>query len=116
KLHHLLVSEPETLGERRAEQGGVIPGELGHGLGQLLQPAVIGEAPIPQRRVRLKEEFELRQGSAVLFRARAGYGLHLHLAGGEGRIRNNPIMEGCAPEPFEVLRWQVTAPVIAYDL
>ena len=43
----------------RTEERGVVPGELGDGLGQFLQPAVIGEAAIVNRGVGAEDDFQL---------------------------------------------------------
>ena len=50
----------EALGELRAHYRHVVPGQLGEGLGQLLKPAVVREAPVPDARIRAKHELELR--------------------------------------------------------
>ena len=60
KLDLILVGEPEPLRELRTHQRGVVPGQFGQGLGQLLQPAVVRKAPIPDRRVGGKDKIEFR--------------------------------------------------------
>ena len=45
QLHHVASFDAEAMRRGRAEECRVVPSELGDGLGQLLQPAVVGERP-----------------------------------------------------------------------
>ena len=68
---HLLVRKTERLGGLRAHERGVVPGELGEGIGKLLQPPVVREAAVVKRRRR--EEHDL-QTTRRLPQARAELG------------------------------------------
>ena len=54
--------EAASLGRGRAHQGGVVPGEFGDGLGNLLQPAVVGRAAIPDVGIGAEDDLELFLG------------------------------------------------------
>ena len=51
------VLDAEQLGLRRGDQRGVVPGELGDGVGPLLEPGVVGEAAIVDAVVGCEDEF-----------------------------------------------------------
>ena len=55
---HVFVFQTEPLRKRRADERRVVPRQFGQGLGQFLQPAVIGEPAVPDCRVRTEEDFE----------------------------------------------------------
>ena len=42
----------------RADEGGIVPSELGDGLRQFLEPAVIGEATVVNARIGAEDEFD----------------------------------------------------------
>ena len=46
---HVLARKTERFGGGRAHQRGIVPGQLGEGIGKLLQPPVVGEAAVVQR-------------------------------------------------------------------
>ena len=50
--------EPQSVCRGGTQIGGVVPGELGERLGQLLQPAVVGEPAVEQARVGPEHEFQ----------------------------------------------------------
>ena len=45
----ILVREAERFGRLRADERGVVPGQLGEGIGKLLQPPVVREAAVVKR-------------------------------------------------------------------
>ena len=47
---HILVRKTERFGGLRAHERGVVPGQLGEGIGKLLQPPVVREAAVVKRR------------------------------------------------------------------
>ena len=47
---HILARETERFGGLRAHERGVVPGELGEGIGKLLQPPVVRESAVVKRR------------------------------------------------------------------
>ena len=51
QLHEVAVVDFEGLGRRGAEQRGVVPAELGDGVGGLLEPAVVGIAAVVDARI-----------------------------------------------------------------
>ncbi len=46
QLDHVFCLQTHPRGHCRPDQHGVIPGDLGHRLGQFLQPAVVGELAV----------------------------------------------------------------------
>ena len=46
ELDHVFDFDLETLRHLWADEDGVVPGELGHRLGQFLEPAVVGELAV----------------------------------------------------------------------
>ena len=46
---HILARKAERLGGLRAHERGVVPGQLGEGIGKLLQPPVVREAAVVKR-------------------------------------------------------------------
>ena len=46
------------IGQRRVHPGGTVPGDLGQRLGQLLQPAIVGEAAVPDGRIGPEDDLE----------------------------------------------------------
>ena len=59
QLQHVARLHAQAVRGRRAEDRGVVPGELGDRLGQFLQPAVVGEAAVVNRGVGPEDDFEL---------------------------------------------------------
>ena len=55
----------ERRGRRRADERGVVPGQLGERLRQLLQPAVVGEAAVEDGRVGAEDDLERRRRPAA---------------------------------------------------
>ena len=55
---HILVRKTERFGGLRAHERGVVPGELGEGIGKLLQPPVVREAAVVKRRGREEDDLE----------------------------------------------------------
>src|SRR5262245_26648761 len=53
-----LIRQAEALGSSWTDERGVVPGELGQRLWQLLQPTVVGKAAVEDRRVGLKTNFQ----------------------------------------------------------
>ncbi len=49
--------DAELRGEAGRDEDGVVPGDLGHRLGAFLEPAVVGEASVVDRRIGAKDEF-----------------------------------------------------------
>ena len=58
QLDDVFVLDTEPLCQGRAEERGIVPGQLGQGLGQFLEPAVIGPAAVTDRRVGAEEDLE----------------------------------------------------------
>ena len=71
QLDDVFVLDTEPAAPGRADERGVVPGELGQGLGQFLQPAVVGPAAVPDRRVGTEEDLEALR-TAVAGSARDG--------------------------------------------
>ena len=58
QLHHIAVRHAQLVGARGADQSGVVPSQLGEGLGQFLQPTIVREAAIPNRGIRAQDDFD----------------------------------------------------------
>ncbi len=56
----VLGGELQPLGGRRSDQRGVLPGQLGQGLRQLLQPSVVGELAVEDRGIGAEERDQRR--------------------------------------------------------
>src|ERR1700694_4710657 len=85
-----------------AEECGIVPDQLGDRFRQFLQPAVVGEAPVVNSRVRTEEKLELA-GNGRGDRRQAG-GVEL---GGDaqrriGCVRHDAIIQRLAPEFFKI--------------
>src|SRR5262249_22086881 len=52
------IRQTEALGSFRTDESGVVPGKLGQGLRQLLQPTVVGKTAVEKSRVGLKSNFQ----------------------------------------------------------
>jgi hypothetical protein len=65
QLDDVAVLEPVLLGEPRAHPGRRIPRELRHRLRQLLEPAVVGKAAVPDGRIRPEDDFEAPLGGRL---------------------------------------------------
>ncbi len=57
--HDVAGGHAQRLRGRRADDGGVIPGQLGDRVGELLQPAVIGEPAVVDLGIAVQDEFEV---------------------------------------------------------
>ena len=69
-----IVRDLEPLGRGGADDDGVVPRQLRDRFGQLLQPAVVGEAAVEDTRVRAECDFEtrIRRGPAKAGRHTGG--------------------------------------------
>ena len=108
--------DPQPLGQGLADEGGVVPGQPVHRPGQLLEPAVVGEPAVPDRRVGAEDELEPLGAAAG--------------AGGPGRpgvlgatslaLRAvpaiTPLRRALPPGRLEVARQRLPPPVVADDL
>src|SRR5262249_15792208 len=52
------IRQTEALGSFWTDESGIVPGKLGQGLRQFLQPTVVGKAAVEKSRVRLKSNFQ----------------------------------------------------------
>ena len=55
---HILARHTERLGRLRAHERGVVPGQLGEGIGKLLQPPLVREAAVVKRRGREEDDLQ----------------------------------------------------------
>ena len=86
QLDDVAADERQARGGRRPDQRGVVPGELGERLRQLLQPGVVGEAAVVDARIGPEDDFEpLRRRCAALRRACR---LHRHRLRRERGVRH----------------------------
>ena len=76
--------------------------DLRHGVGQLLQPAVVGEPAVPDRRVGPEHQLDARRRPARRRGpARPASAAQGHGPGREGRARDEAVVEGLPPELVE---------------
>ena len=100
---------------RRAHDRGVVPGQLGDGLGQFLQPAVVGEAAVVDRGIGPEDHFQFAasasglRGAAVMSLA-----VNRRRLGGQRRVRHHAIVHRAPPPGFEI-RARVLARPVAFD-
>ena len=89
--YDILASHAQFFGRGRAHHGRIVPGEPGHGVGQFLQPAVIGEPPVVDLGIRAEDDFQFAVGD----RGRGDFG---RLA---ARVKAGPVGQfTTANEPF----------------
>src|SRR6266403_1259093 len=112
QFHYLLVPEPKPLGGGRTEQGSVVPGELGEGFREFLQPAIIGKAAIPDCRVRTENQLQPLWGRIWLLSCKGRHTGTLCCPGRQGRARHQAVMECRTPEAFEILPVVLALPVV----
>ena len=104
-LHDVLVLEAEPLGRGGRDDRGVVPGQLAERLRELLEPAVVREAAVEERRVGPEDGLERRTASAA---GRRGEGPRdVGDADGERlrrerRAGDDAVVERLAPERLEV--------------
>ena len=60
---HVLARQTERFGGLRAHERGVVPGELGEGIGKLLQPPVVREPAVVKRRRGKEHDLQATPGS-----------------------------------------------------
>ena len=68
---HILVRKTERLGGLRAHERGIVPGQLGEGIGKLLQPPVVREAAVVKRRGRDEHDLQAARRSRRAWPAEA---------------------------------------------
>ncbi len=52
------ASSPHPLSHRRANQTAIVPGDFAHRLGKFLQPGVVGETAVVDRRIEAEVDFD----------------------------------------------------------
>ncbi len=112
--HVVAVADAELLRGRRRHQHGVVPRELRQRLGQFLQPAVVGEATVVDRRVR--RERHLVGAADGGRRGRHGRGAHgFRSRRGAG---NHAVVNGLAPGLLEHVAGKrgLRLPVLAHQV
>ena len=90
----------------RTDERDIIPGELGHRLRELLQPAVVGETAVVDREVRTEDQLQTalgRRGRGELRRRLTrSRRQHLDVALRRAARGQESIVQGAAPGRFEV--------------
>ncbi len=95
ELDHVLVGDPQLVRQRLADEGRVVPGHPVHRLGQFLQPAVVGEPAVPDRRIGAEDQLQPLAGPLPAGRDRVRRGLDL--AGLVRRALDHPLAQGGPP-------------------
>ena len=103
----------ETLTQR-----GVVPGELGERLGEFLQPAIIGEAAVPDGGIGPERNFQRAAGRTFLPSLRPGRRNppSAHLPGGQRGVRDQSVVERGLPERLEISARVFSPPVVLHDV
>ena len=136
----VFVCKAERFGRLRADERGVVPSELGEGIGKLLQPPVVREAAVVKRRGGEKHDLQARRsasGAKAADRAgelrqrrarlRQGFGGARRSASGAkaGERRDNlgklaggqqSIVEDAVPFPVELGLPQDRSPGLPHDV
>jgi len=60
------VDDTQSLGRSRGQQRGVVPGQFGHEVRQLLQPGIVGEATVEERPVGGKDQLQIIGAQGVV--------------------------------------------------
>ena len=114
EVHKVLVLQAKPLRRSRTNNGGVVPGERGDGLGQLLEPAVVREAAIEYVRVGAENDF--KSLSRRRPRRSRGRAFECHLSRGERAVRDHAIVDRFAPPILEIGARMLAVPVALHNL
>ena len=64
--HDLFAGDPDPLCGLRRQEERVVPGQLRDRFGELLQPSVVGEPPVVNRRIGTEVDFQVRARPALV--------------------------------------------------
>src|SRR5438094_5373630 len=95
------------------DQHGIVPCHLGHRLWKFLQPAVVGETAVPNRRI--PAEVDLGGMGIDFGWSRSGERFQRNLLGLESSTRNPPVVQRTPPEHLEVATGVLHLPILAYQ-
>src|SRR5262245_27216627 len=98
-----VARETKTYGCGRAEVNGVVPRQFRNWLRQLLQPAVVGEAAVEDRRVGAKINFQVIRALTQL-EPFAPIGPKCQVNRSRLRVRGEAVVQGRMPPAFEIAR------------
>ena len=116
EFDHVFRGDVEALGHLGADEDGVVPGELGHRLGEFLQPAVVGELSVVDGGVAADVELD---GVGIGFRQVADFGRdrrEAQIFRRESGSLDPAIVERLAPELLEVGAGVLLLPVGASEI
>src|SRR5215470_6143382 len=100
------IGQTEALGSFRADEGGIVPGELRQGLRQLLQPTVVGKAAVEKRRVGPERNLQRASGLRLCVLGFGSRGFRCRVSGfRDGCQTAQPIGASCRFH-FYCLRWK----------
>ncbi len=116
ELDHVLAGDPHPVGQGLADEGGVVPGHPVHRLGQLLEPAVVGEPAVPDRRVGAEDELEPLGGRVASRRPGRLWTFGLTSLALRAVPVDHALAQGCPPGRLEVARQRLPPPVVADHL
>ena len=109
---------PHLLGPGGADERHIVPGQPGQGLGQFLEPTVVGEPAVPDRRVGPEDQLQpavLRSGCRPLRWQRRVEFQRRRFRGGR-RAGEYPVAQGLLPDGLEIAGERLPLPVVADDL
>src|SRR6185312_11585418 len=107
--NHVALLHAYALRHRRANPYAIVPGDLAHRLGELLQPGIVGKTAVVDRRVVTEVDlngFCVRSPGLREIRA-----FSRNLLGRIGSAGDQPIMQRAAPEHVEVRARMLLLPV-----
>ena len=122
------MPKTQTFRRGRADQNGIVPGQFSQGLGQLLKPAVVGEPPIKDRRVRAENNlksilsfwiwvsrfrFYTRRSRSLTKKLEA---LQFNRLGWKRGAGDQTLMQRRAPEELEIRGTTPLLPVISHHV
>ena len=101
KLDHVFGLDPEPLRHLGTDEHGIVPGELGHRLGELLKPAVVGELAIVDGGIAAEVELDKVQAQIVIRRFRELASLHGDRLCRKCRALDPAVVQRLPPELLE---------------
>src|SRR5580704_3125509 len=119
QLDNVIDLNLQPLRHLGTDEHGVVPSELGHRLGQFLQPAVVGELPVVDGGIAADVELDLSLTYRIYRRTKwisSGVEVIRKRFWGERRPLNPSIMQRFAPELLEIGAGVLLLPIAARQI